>query len=243
VEVSRVFKKLIAGSLAAVAALAVVGTWKCTRWWRTWGVRPVDSMLLLPGDELIETAAASDTRGITIAAPPEAVWPWLVQMGYGRAGWYSYDTLDMKGSSAGSILPEHQSLAVGDIVPTDPSGGFEVKVVDPGRALVLYVDAASVAARREAGAGEGAEATPAGLAASGRFLETATPPDFAASWAFSLRPEPDGSTRLIERVRLRASESKGMPKALTPLLGFGVFVMMQRQMVGIRRRAERLALD
>ena len=237
------FKKLIAGSLAAVAALAAVGAWTCIRWWRTWGIRPADSALPLPGDELIETAAASDTRGITIAAPPEAVWPWLVQMGYGRAGWYSYDQLDMKGSSAGSILPEHQALAVGDIVPTDPSGGFEVKVLEPGRALVLYVDAALVAARKEAGAGEGAEATPAGLAASGRFLESATPPDFAVSWAFNLRPESDGSTRLIERVRLRVGESRGMPKALTPVLGFGVFVMMQRQMAGIRQRAERLARD
>jgi len=238
-----VFKKLIAGSLAAVAALAAFGAWTCIRWWRTWGIRPADSALPLPGDELIETAAASDTRGITIAAPAGAVWPWLVQMGYGRAGWYSYDRLDMKGSSAGSILPEHQALAVGDIVPTDPSGGFEVKVLEPGYALVLYVDAAQVAARKEAGAGEGAEATPAGLAASGRFLETATPPDFAVSWAFNLRPEPDGSTRLIERVRLRVGESRGMPKALTPVLGFGVFVMMQRQMAGIRQRAERLARD
>jgi len=238
-----VFKKLIAGSLAAVAALAAFGAWTCIRWWRTWGIRPADSALPLPGDELIETAAASDTRGITIAAPAGAVWPWLVQMGYGRAGWYSYDRLDMKGSSAGSILPEHQALAVGDIVPTDPSGGFEVKVLEPGHALVLYVDAAQVAARKEAGAGERAEATPAGLAASGRFLEEATPPDFAVSWAFNLRPEPDGSTRLIERVRLRVGESRGMPKALTPVLGFGVFVMMQRQMAGIRQRAERLARD
>jgi hypothetical protein len=198
----------------------------------------VDTALPLSGDELIEAPGASDARGITIAAPPEAVWPWLVQMGYGRAGWYSYDKLDMKGTSADRILPEHQALAVGDIVPTDPAGGFEVKVLDPGRTLVLYVDTALVTARAKAMADGTTEATPAGLAASGKFLQTATPPDFAVSWTFHLRPERDGGTRLLERVRLRAGEGTGATKALAPLMGFGVFVMLQRQMVGIRERAE-----
>ncbi|HYO42720.1 MAG TPA: hypothetical protein VES19_05920 [Candidatus Limnocylindrales bacterium] len=235
------FKKLVAGSIAALAAIATVAAWRGARWWRTWGVNAADSVAALPGDDLIADAAASDTRGITIDAPADAVWPWLVQMGYGRAGWYSYDTLDMKGSSADRILPEHATLALGDVVPTDPAGGFEVRVLDPGRTLVLYVDASMVAARNDAGAADGAEATPAGLAASGRFLESATPPDFAASWTFHLRPEPDGGTRFLERVRLGRGESTGVPKALMPVFGFGVFVMMQRQMVGIRQRAERLA--
>jgi hypothetical protein len=234
-----VLKKLIAGSVAAVAALAAVGAWRCTRWWRTWGVRPVDSTSALPGDDLIEAPVATDTRGITIAAPPEAVWPWLLQMGYGRAGWYSYDRLDMKGTSADRILPEHQALAVGDIVPTDPAGGFEVKVLDPGRTMVLYVDTALVTARATAMRDGTSETTPAGLAASGKFLETAVPPDFAVSWTFHLRPERDGGTRLIERMRLRAGEGSGATKVLAPVMGFGVFVMMQRQMAGIRERAER----
>jgi hypothetical protein len=233
-----VFKKLIVAAITAVAVIAAVGTWKCTRWWRTWGVRPVDSTIPLPGDDLIAGAQVTDTRGITIAAPPEAVWPWLVQMGYGRAGWYSYDKLDMKGASADAIMPELQGLAVGDTVPTDPSGGFEVKVLDTGKAMVLYVDTAMIAARSTT-AGKAAEATPAGLAASGKFLETATPPEFKASWAFVLHPERDGSTRLLERTRFWVAESKGAPKALAPLLGFGVFVMLQRQMLGIRQRAER----
>jgi len=234
-----VFKKLIAGSLAAAAALAAVGAWRCTRWWRTWGVRPIDSTTALPGDDLIGTPVATDTRGITIAAPPEAVWPWLLQMGYGRAGWYSYDRLDMKGTSADRILPEHQALAVGDIVPTDPAGGFEVKVLEPGRTLVLYVDTALVTARATAMRAGTGETTPAGLAASGKFLETAVPPDFAVSWTFHLRPERDGGTRLIERMRLRAGEGSGATKVLAPVMGFGVFVMMQRQMAGIRGLAER----
>ena len=168
-----------------------------------------------------ETPAATDTRGITIAAPPEAVWPWLLQMGYGRAGWYSYDRLDMKGTSADQILPEHQALAVGDIVPTDPAGGFEVKVLEPGRTLVLYVDTALVTARATAMRDGTAETTPAGLAASGKFLETAVPPDFSVSWTFHLRAERDGGTRLIERMRLRAGEGTGATKVLAPVMGFG----------------------
>ena len=135
-------------------------------------------------------------------------------------------------------MPELQGLAVGDTVPTDPSGGFEVKVLDAGKAMVLYVDTAMIAARSTT-AGEAAEATPAGLAASGKFLETAVPPEFAVSWTFVLHPERDGGTRLIERMRLLAGRGTGATKALAPVLGFGVFVMMQRQMVGIRERAER----
>ena len=98
----------------------------------------------LPGDELVPTPTAIDTRGITIDAPPEAVWPWLVQMGYGRAGWYSYDRLDMRGKSVDTIVPKHQALAVGDLMPMSPEAGFEVKVLEPGRALVLYADTALI---------------------------------------------------------------------------------------------------
>ena len=86
---------------------------------------------------------AGETRGITIDAPPEAIWPWLVQMGYGEAGWYSYDQLDQRGTSATGINAAWQQLAVGDIVPTHPGGGFEVARFDPGRALVLRSDTAS----------------------------------------------------------------------------------------------------
>jgi hypothetical protein len=158
-------------------------------------------------------------------------------MGYGRAGWYSYDQLDMKGRSADRILPEHQQLAVGDLLPTDPGGGFVVKVLEPGRALVAFVDSAMVAARRTVAPAVPIAEAP-GLAASGRFLATATPPEFAASWAFVLEPADGGSTRLIERFRVSFDAQTRGSRLLGPALGFGVFVMLQRQMVGIARRAE-----
>lgn len=231
-------KRIVVGS--AIAA----GTWAAyaatRRWYRTWGIDPVETGRVLPGDELVPEPTACDTRGLTIDAPPAAVWPWLVQMGYGRGGWYSYDAIDMKGVSSDTIRPEHQSLAVGDVVPTDPGGGFLVKVVDPGHALVLYVDPEIIAARK--GTTPLVPEAP-GLVMSGSFLDTALPPQFKASWAFVLEPLGGGQTRLLERFRVRMDGASTGSRFLAPLLGFGIFVMTQRQMLGIRARAEKLARD
>lgn len=91
----------------------------------------------LPGDEFLPAARAEATHEIDIAAPPASVWPWLVQMGRGRGGWYSYDLLDNGGEpSADRIIPELQHLAVGDLIrmtPTD-DGGVAVLVLEPPRA-------------------------------------------------------------------------------------------------------------
>jgi hypothetical protein len=94
----------------------------------------------LPGDELLPDARTELTHSIDIDAPPSHVWPWLVQMGCRRAGWYSYDRLDNAGvRSAERIIPELQNLAVGDKLPMTPKGddGFEVLRIDPERALIL----------------------------------------------------------------------------------------------------------
>jgi hypothetical protein len=229
-------KRIIVG--AGIAGIGWATYAGIRRWWATWGVVQDEAARPLPGDDLIAAATSSDTRGITIEAPAELVWPWLVQMGYGRGGWYSIDQLDMRGPSADRIVEEWQTLAVGDVVPTHPGGGFAVKVLDPGRTLVLYADTASMQPP-EANA---TEALPTGLAASSAFL-SATPSQFAASWAFVVEPLDARRSRLIERVRYWGEEGSPVTKAALSLLGFGVFVMMQRQMVGIRARAEQLAVD
>lgn len=92
------------------------------------------------GDDLLQDAAAQTTHGVTIAATPEAIWPWLVQMGCRRGGFYSFDLIDNGGErSAREIHPELQSIAVGDMIPATPGGpdGFEVLRIEPLRALVL----------------------------------------------------------------------------------------------------------
>jgi hypothetical protein len=229
-------KRIIVG--ASIAGIGWASYAGIRRWRATWGVDADEAARTLPGDELVAEARSSDTRGITIEAPAELVWPWLVQMGYGRGGWYSIDQLDMRGPSADRIVEEWQSLAIGDVVPTHPGGGFAVKVLEPGRALVLYADTATMQPSEPTAF----EAVPAGLAASGAFM-AATPRQFAASWAFVVEPLDGRRSRLIERVRYWGEEGSPVTKVALAALGFGVFVMMQRQMIGIRSRAERLVVE
>jgi len=206
-------------------------------WWRRWGVVPDEAIAPLPGDEVVPDAMTSETRGITIDAPPAAVWPWLVQMGYGRGGWYSYDAVDMAGHSTDRILPEHQGLKAGDLVPTHPGGGFVVRLIDPEKALVLFADTSLM---QEQPATDEASLN---VRATGAVLERAQPTDFAASWAFVLEPLPGGRTRLLERVRARFGETDQPWQRYTmPLMGFGVFVMVRRQLLGIKQRAEQQPL-
>jgi hypothetical protein len=91
-------------------------------WHRHWGATPAEIATPLPGDELFPTAQFQSTRAISIDAPPEAVWPWLVQVGCLRAGWYSDDLLDNRGHpSATTIVSDFQHLEVGQWVPMAPS--------------------------------------------------------------------------------------------------------------------------
>lgn len=219
-----------------------IATSRARRWYLTWGVDPGEAVRSLPGDGVVALASGGSTRGIDIDAPPEAVWPWLLQMGYGRAGWYSYDRLDQRGRSAERIEAPWQDLTVGDIVPTHPGGGFEVALLVPGRALVLRSDTNLVTAQaREAtAAGGGLPTATSGVKLSSTVL-SGTPQQFAASWAFVLEPRDGGGTRLIERFRIWYGGDEPGSRLVMPFMGFGVFVMMQKQMVGIRDRAERLA--
>jgi hypothetical protein len=235
---------------ATIGTAAAITITQARRWWRTWGVDPEEAAKPLPGDDVVADAIGGETRGITIDAPPEAVWPWLLQMGYGRAGWYSYDQLDQRGRSAGEIVDGWQRLAVGDIVPTHPGGGFEVVHIEPGRALVLRSDTALVTAQAEAAqtaqtaqaAAGGVETATPGVKLSGAMLSS-TPQQFAASWAFVLEPLDGGRTRFIERFRVWFGAEQPGSRFVMPLMGFGVFVMMQKQMVGIRERAQRLTRE
>ena len=227
-------KLLVFGAVIAAAVTAASLT--ARQWFRTWGIVPDEASRPLPGDDLIPDAQASDTRGITIEAAPDRVWPWLVQMGFGRGGWYSIDQLDMRAKSADRIVEEWQSLAVGDILPTYPGGGFQVKLLDPNRSLVLYGDPSTMGSPSE----EDQQEMPAGLQASSTFLSQ-TPSEYKASWAFVLEPVGPHRTRLIERMRYWGGEGSPASGAALSMLGFGAFVMMQRQLVGVRSRVERLA--
>jgi hypothetical protein len=233
-------KPFIVAAGAASGVAAAAGTAGVViPWYRRWGRDESEATRSLAGDELIAEVSASDTRAITIAAPPERIWPWLVQMGYGRAGWYSYDRLDADAPSAHEIRPSLQSIAPGDVMPTHPGGGFIVRIVRPNEALVLSIDGQTM--RRQAESADGRQAAesasvPTGLQASGLMLGT-QPRDFTASWAFVLEGH-DGNTRLIERFRISFGEPGPVARLTGPIVGFGVFLMLRRQLLGIRSRAE-----
>ena len=165
----------------------------------------------LPGDELIPDPLASLTHAITVRCSPEQVWPWLAQMGAGRAGWYSYDAIDNGGRpSAERILPELQALEVGYLFPWLPGAteGFNVLACEPGRSLVL-----------------------------GAPISERSP---VVTWAFILEPLADRTTRLIVRARgSQAYRFRGLPEWVTRwLVPPGHFVMQRKQLLGIARRAE-----
>jgi hypothetical protein len=231
-------RKILFGVAALAAAGAVTYRFVVRPWWKSWGVSPEEATRVLPGDEVIADANAGETRAITIDAPPSEVWPWLVQMGYGRGGWYSYDAMDMQRSSAVGLLPEYQVLEVGDIVPANPAGGFVVKRLDLGTALVLYLDSDLVREQTETAVGDSSD-EPANIKATGALLENTQPTEFKASWAFVLEELEGGQTRLIERFRVRFGETdKPWTRFTLPFMGFGVFVMMRKQMIGIKQRVE-----
>jgi hypothetical protein len=127
-------------ALMAGTAILAGYRWLVRPWHLRWGATDEEVMRQLPGDELLP-GAGSTTRAITIAAPPEAVWPWLVQLGYGKAGWYSYDWIDNdRQPSADRILQEHQTLAVGDRILMMPSMGFVVQTVEAPHSIVSLLE-------------------------------------------------------------------------------------------------------
>ncbi|MBI2955431.1 MAG: hypothetical protein HYY30_14045 [Chloroflexi bacterium] len=178
-------------------------------WQLRWGAIDEEVARAMPGDDIVQNPTFDATRAVTIAAPPEDIWPWLVQIGFGRAGWYSYDWIDNLGRpSAERIIPELQRLEVGDLVPLGPGeeAGFWVRALEPNR-WMLWVD-------QEGG----------------------------TTWFWGLYPLDDGHTRLITRVHIRYNWTS--PWILFHLaLDAGDIVMMRKCMLGIKQRAEALAMQ
>jgi hypothetical protein len=106
-----------------------------------WGANDEEVRGAMPGDDLVPRASFCATRAITIDAPPARVWPWIVQLGYRRAGWYTYDLLDNAGyESADTVLEEYQHPEVGDWVPmaskVDETTAFRVGGLEPDEWLL-----------------------------------------------------------------------------------------------------------
>lgn len=189
------------------------------RWHRAWGADGREAREPLPGDELVPEVELQTTRAITIAAGVREVWPWLVQMGQGRAGLYTYEwienALGARIHNLDRIEPALQTLRTGDRIRLTPEvylgripgQYYVVREIRPEEALVLL------------------EELPTGA---------------RSSWSFVLR-ERSGRTRLI--VRGRTSPPAGAAARIARhaellLLEPGYFVMERGMLRGIRRRAE-----
>jgi len=205
------------GLLAGVYALAVRP--RILRW----GASDEEVRLSYPGGDLIPGGRRGATMAVTIDVPPSRVWPWLVQMGCDRAGWYSWDRLDNGGvPSAEQVHPEWQNLSVGDRLTSIPSGGawFEVAALDPERFLGLRA--------------------PINLR-SGRPFDTAgsRPHLYVdALWGFQLKELPEERTRLV--VSGYASARPWFLQMIADLLFWepAHWVMQTRQFRNLKRRAE-----
>jgi hypothetical protein len=112
------------GIVATVAAVAVAFLSFYRPWHLKWGATPEELSRSMPGDEIVRRPIFNATRVVTIDARPEDIWPWIVQIGFGRAGWYSIDLFDNLGRhSSERIVPELQHIEVGDLVPLGPGEG------------------------------------------------------------------------------------------------------------------------
>jgi hypothetical protein len=204
--------------VAPWAALALYALW-IRPGMLTWGATPEEATCTYPGDELVPDPDGGATMATVLPAPPEKVWPWLVQMGGNRGGWYSWDWLDNSGKpSADRIVPEWKSLDVGRQLK-GPANWWTVVVAEPDRTLVLRSGY-----RLPPGHSSGPR--------SGRLPRA----QLDAIWGFHLRPGPGGRTRLVIRTR-----SRGRPRLFTrpfgPLAGEPVpFIMQTRQFRNLRTR-------
>jgi hypothetical protein len=135
------FKKIGVG-VAALGAVSLGVYLRFIRPWQLrWGATDEEVGRAMPGDDEVKQPTFNATRAVTIQARPEEIWPWLVQIGATRAGWYSYDWLDNLGKpSARSIIPEMQHMAVGDLVPISPDGkqGMGVKAFEPNQWMLWW---------------------------------------------------------------------------------------------------------
>jgi hypothetical protein len=195
-------RRRIVVALLGLTGAAVYGVvWR--PWQLTWGATSDEVARSLPGDELVPFPTFNATRAISIAVPPEQIWPWLAQVGVRRAGWYSYDLLDNLGHpSSRRIRPEWQHLAPGDLVPMSPDGkhGIEVYSLDHPHTMIW-----------------------------------GTPGD--TTWVWQLDARPDGTTRLLTRIRSRIRFTP-MSITFSILMEVADFWMIRKMLIGLRERAE-----
>jgi hypothetical protein len=214
----RVLAWLLGLLVLAIAAYFVIG-WP---WISRWGATDEEVQRTLPGDELVPNPAFVTTRAVTINAPPEAIYPWLLQLGVDRGGMYSYLWVEnwllrLNVQNTDEIRSEWQQVKVGDFLrftppdyPLNPGPGVYVMALEPNRALI---------------------------GCFGMENEPPQTPCVASTWQFVLEAQSTGSTRLILRGRNPATDSTFAMVASKVFYGFA-FYMERKMLLEIKERAE-----
>lgn len=202
---------LAIGGAAVTSALAY--RYLVRPWHLRWGATDAETTSALPGDDFVEDPQHQDTHAVTIEAPAAEVWPWLVQIGQDKGGFYSYTWLEnlvgCRMRNADRILPEHQRLQAGDTVRLHPAAPpIPVGQVDPGRAIVM--------GQRE-GRGE----------------------PLGGTWSLILEPRGRSVTRLIARSRWTWRPGLLHWIGYYLFLEPAHFIMERKMLLGIKARAER----
>ena len=210
--------------MAGAAIPGIYGSWVRPRIKR-WGATDEEATGPFPGAERLPGGKRSLTTAVTIDAPPEEVWPWLVQLGWDRGGWYTWDLLDNAGRrSATEVHPEWQDLAVGDMLKFWVLGhvadAFRVAVIEPNKYLELYGYSDLM----------------------GRWLDPDQPRPTAymeATWGFQLTEPPGGRTRLLvsgyQTYRPTWIETIAADWVVLPV----AWIMQARMMSVLKRNIER----
>jgi hypothetical protein len=183
-----------------------------------WGATKEERERSLPGDELVPTPILQTTKALTIKGKPQAIYPWLLQLGVDRGGMYSYawleNLLGLKVREVDHIVPELQDVNVGDFwrftpkeYPLNPGPGLYVRELQPNRALVLCFG-----------------------------MENKPEEACIDTWQFVLEPQTGGTTRLLLRSRMAITQQMAIKMTY-----FAQFVMERKMLLEIRERAEALA--
>ena len=183
-------------------------------WHLRWGATDAEVRAPMPGDNIVRRAQFNSTRAISIAAPPALVWPWIVQLGYRRAGFYTYDLVDNAGQpSADRILEEYQHPAVGDLMPMFK----EMRGLAIAYTVTAFEKNSWLIWTHRPHDGE--------------------PPD--STWTWRLTELPRARTRLVTRMKQDYRwETPALAIFNLILMEFGDFAMERRMLRGIRDRAE-----
>lgn len=201
---------IVLSILIGVIVVAILAVILLMPWMDSWGATKAEIQATYPGDALLKAPASQISRAITIHASPAQVYPWIIQVGAERGGFYSHSWLETyllhcKLVNADRIHPEWQGLQVGNQVKMCPGSfgpaPYQVAQLIPNQSVTL------------------------GHQEQGQWVDL---------WEFNLIAQPDGSTRLV--LRTRTMMTGGFWDIIHP----GVFIMETGMLHGIRDRAEAL---